>query len=116
LNLRIALMSLHEKYFRVLSGLAPAGAVGVSLLLASATPSEADYHPLAVQSPGAVPDRLAAIREAVSAVVASDTAAGNAIGRLAWGNVMGNSTRWSNLSRSHFIERWGNYWHNTFYR
>ena len=109
-------MSLHEKYFKVLSGLAPAGAVGVSLLLASATPSEADYHPLAVQSPGAVSDRLAAIREAISAVVASETDGGSAMGRLAWGNVIGNSARWPNVWRSHLVEHWGNYWYNTLNR
>lgn len=113
---RVAFMSWNQKYFRVLSGLAPASAVGVSLLLGSATPSGADDH-LAVQSDGAVSERLAAIRDAVSAIVESETAAGEAEGRLAWGNVIGSTAyRWPNMWQSHQIRRWGNYWANTLNR
>src|SRR5260370_10167968 len=63
---------LGQKYVRILSGMLPAGAVGMSLLLGSTTPSVANEHPAAAQPPASDKDRLserlAAIREAVSAV------------------------------------------------
>ena len=42
-------VSLREKYVKILSGMLPAGAVGMSLLLGSTTPSVASEHPTASQ-------------------------------------------------------------------
>ena len=65
-------MSLRQKYLKILSGMAPAGAVGVSLLLGSSTPGVASPDPAELQpwaaQPGRVSERLAAIRDAVSTV------------------------------------------------
>ena len=63
-------MSLRQKYLKILSEIMPAGAVGVSLLLGSTAPGDANQHP-AGSEPAAsdlfsVPERLAIIREAVS--------------------------------------------------
>ena len=38
-------MSLQQKYVKVLSGILPAGAVGMSLLLGSTAPTAASEHP-----------------------------------------------------------------------
>ena len=83
-------MSLRQKYFRVLSQIMPAGAVGASLLLGAAAPGNAAQLPansqLAAAHPSPVAERLAAIRQAVSDI------AGDAVGsrpgeqQLAWGN------------------------------
>jgi predicted cobalt transporter CbtA len=64
-------MSLCQKYLRILSGILPAGAVGVSVFLGSTTTSLAKEHSESSQSAAAatVAERLSAIREAVSAVV-----------------------------------------------
>jgi hypothetical protein len=65
-------MSLREKYLKVLSGIIPVGAVGASLLLGSTVPSAANEHPTGSQTSASdevrISERLAAIREAVSAV------------------------------------------------
>ncbi len=65
-------MLLRQKYLKILSGIFPAGAVGVSLMLGAAAPAIADTDPAMAQPPAAnqsrVSDRLAAIRDAVSAV------------------------------------------------
>ena len=63
-------MSLRQKYLKILSEIMPAGAVGVSLLLGSAAPGDANQHPAgsrpAASELSSVSERLAAIREAVS--------------------------------------------------
>ena len=64
-------MSLRQKYVKVLSGILPAGAVGMSLLLGATAPTAASEHPTTAQpfsDRDPVAERLAAIREAVSAV------------------------------------------------
>ena len=65
-------MLLRDKYLKILSGMLPAGAVGVSLMLGSAAPAAADHGPTQSQPPAAEPsgvsNRLAAIRDAVSAI------------------------------------------------
>src|ERR1700756_2995458 len=69
------LMSLRLKYFNILSGMVPAGALGVSLLLGSAAPCDAGKdpsNPLSSATRG-VSERLAAIREAVSELGAPST-------------------------------------------
>ena len=62
-------MSLQQKYVKVLSGILPAGFVGVSLLLGSTVPSVANEHPTTAQplaaNKDAVAQRLATIRDAV---------------------------------------------------
>jgi rSAM-associated Gly-rich repeat protein len=67
------LMSLRQKYLKILSGMASVGAVGASLLLGSAAPAVGEWDPAAEQPRMAdgisVSQRLAAIREAVSDVV-----------------------------------------------
>src|SRR5437763_14049101 len=89
-------VSLRQKYVKILSGMLPAGAVGMSLLLGSIPPSAANEHPAASQ-PSApdkdrLSERLAAIREAVSAVGGPGGTAAkpeNQNRRLAWGNWWG---------------------------
>jgi len=74
-------MSLRDKYLKVLSGVAPAGA-GIVLLLGSAMPSAAARHPAGAEplaaNSASVSERLAAIREAVSDVTKGDNAAARA--------------------------------------
>ncbi len=108
--LREDLLSLRRKYLSVLKNLAPAGAVGVSLILGAAVPAAASEEPLGKQ-PSAlenqmVSERLAAVREAVSdigreqAVPATD-------GRVAWWwRNWGGWPNWPNW------RNWGNWWHN----
>jgi rSAM-associated Gly-rich repeat protein len=66
------MMLLQRKYLKILAGLLPAGAMGVSLALGTTAPAAADPEPQGRPTPGAsqtrVADRLAAIRDAVSAV------------------------------------------------
>jgi hypothetical protein len=68
--MEVIAMSVQARYLKVLSKIIPAGAVSASLLLGSATPSEAS---LTEAQPSAsatlrVSERLGAIREAVSAI------------------------------------------------
>src|SRR5437016_7201491 len=44
-------LSLHRKYLRILSALAPSGAIGMSILLASSAPSVAREHPAGAEPP-----------------------------------------------------------------
>ena len=79
-------MSLRQKYVKIFSEVFPAGAMGVSLLLGSAAPADANQPPTG-GSPAAfadVADRLAAIRDAVSDL--SPTIGADGEQRLAWGN------------------------------
>src|SRR5947209_20343511 len=81
-------MSLRLKYLDILSGLVPAGALGVSLLLGSAGPCGASEHPmnsLPAETQG-VSERLAAIREAVSELGAPTMRSSEGEQQLAWGN------------------------------
>ena len=82
-------MSLRQKYVKIFSEIFPAGAMGVSLLLGSATPGEANQHPATFQPAtseiSGVSERLAAIRNAVSDLSAAVEAA-DGEQQLAWGN------------------------------
>jgi hypothetical protein len=82
-------MSLRQKYVKIFSEIFPAGAMGVSLLLGSAAPSEASGHPLGLQPPAAetagTSERLAAIRDAVSDLSVAGASTGGEQ-QLAWGN------------------------------
>ena len=111
-------MSLHQKYLKILSALAPTGAVGMSILLASSAPSVAREHPAGTE-PATTPsprvsERLDAIRGAMSevvgqAVVATESPTGER--QMAWGN-------WGNGGFGIFLgPPWGNWhdwnnWHN----
>src|SRR5262249_24165530 len=88
----VLLMSLHDKYLRILSRIAPAGAAGIELLLGPPMPPAAARHsasvePLAGDQAG-VSERLAAIRQAVSEVAEGDGGAARSEDELhlAWGN------------------------------
>lgn len=81
-------MSLRQKYFKIFSEIFPAGAMGVSLLLGSAAPGDANQRPLSSQPVASesygVSERLAAIRDAVSDVSPAAIPAEDE--QLAWGN------------------------------
>jgi hypothetical protein len=115
-------MSLRQKYVKILSGIFPAGAVGVSLLLGSTAPSTANEHPAAYQPAAAekdrVSERLAAIREAVSDVSDPDGAAANRKVQLAWGNWWNGGGwgwgggGWPNWNNWRNWNNWNNWWRN----
>jgi hypothetical protein len=106
-------MSLCEKYLKILSRIIPVGAVGASLLLGSTAPSAANDRPTGSQTSASdevrVSERLAAIREAVSAVAQPESGARPSDGnlQLAWGN------RWNNWGwRGRRGWGWGRPWNN----
>ena len=105
-------MSLRQKYQTILSQLAPVGAVGVSLVLGAAAPAAASEPPAgpqpSVMDKQGVSERLAAVRDAVSAVDQMKADATKAEGRLAWGN-WGFGWGWPNW---HNWSNWGNWFHN----
>ncbi len=118
-------MSLQQKYLDILSGIVPAGAVGVSLLLGSTGPGAASEHPASLQPPAApVGERLAAIREAVSSVLGPEAArpADDNL-KLAWGNWWRNGGwgwrrpgwgggGWPNWNNWRNWNNWNNFWRN----
>ena len=65
-------LSLRDKYREIVSRLMTPGAIGMAVLLGAAAPSAASQEPTGQQPSSAqgerVSERLAAIREAVSAV------------------------------------------------
>jgi len=124
-------MSLRQKYVKILSGMLPAGAVGMSVLLGSTMPSVANEHPAAsqpsVSDKDRLSERLAAIREAVSAVAEPDGMAAKPDypeRRLAWGNWWGGGWGyrpwggygygygWPNWNNWHNWNNWNNFWRN----
>jgi hypothetical protein len=119
-------MTLRQKYVNILSGVLPAGAVGVSLLLGSTAPSAANQDPAASQASTSdrdrVAERLTAIREAVSTVAEPEGKAGKPEGdrRLAWGNWWNNwgmyrpwgGWGWPNWNNWHNWNNWRNWWNN----
>ena len=118
------LMKLRQKYLRIISGIAPVGAVGVSLLLGSTLPSDAAGRGVVLQSPAAeqgVSERLAAIREAVFQVAGSGLTGshGDPNVQLVWGNQWFNGgwnrrrgwgRPWGNWAN--FRPAWNNFWRN----
>lgn len=121
-------LSLHDKYLKILSALAPSGAAGVSILLASTVPGVASAPP-ASADPAATPaprvaERLDAIRGAMSEVMSGPgvEATVNVDGdrKLAWFNGgWGNGgvgiflgPPWSNWHDWNNWHNWGNGWHN----
>lgn len=80
-------LSLRPKYREIVSKLMTPGAIGMAVLLGSVAPGTASQQPSPAPGQG-VSERLAAIREAVSAVAGGQNQATEAAGeqRLAWGN------------------------------
>jgi hypothetical protein len=122
-------MSLRQKYVNILSGVLPAGALGVSLLLGATGSSTADTPPEGSQRLASdedrVSERLAAVREAVSAVAGSDGGpekAEKGKHQLAWGNWWGGWgyrpwgyygwPNWPNWNNWHNWNNWNNSWRN----
>ena len=122
------MISLRQKYLNILSGLAPAGVAGASILLGAAAPSLAIPDPAGIQpqarQEAPVSERLAAIREAASAL-ARQTAGTEDDGvgklRLAWGNWWRNGGwgwrpwwgwGWPNWNNWHNWHNWPNWWRN----
>ena len=120
-------MSLHRKYLAILSALAPSGAIGMSILLASTAPSAAREHPANAEPPATpaprVSERLDAIRGAMSEVTGPGIEATLPVGgerRVAWFNGgWGNGgigvfigPPWSNCNNwNNWHNGWNN-WHN----
>ena len=121
-------MSLHDKYLRILSALAPSGAVGVSILLASAVPGVASTHPGSGESSATpeprVSERLDAIRSAMSEITGPGVEATvnvNGERRLAWFNggwgnggvgIFLGGPPWNNWHDWNNWHNWGNGWRN----
>jgi hypothetical protein len=113
--------SLRQKYRKILSEIMPAGAVGISLLLGSTAPGDANQHPSGSQPAASdlasVSERLAAIRDAASDVAGSAAAAGHDEQQLAWGNWWRNGgwrgPGWRNGGWGNWRNGWRNGgWHN----
>ena len=113
-------MLLRQKYQEVVSKLVTPGALGAAVLLGSAASAAASQEAVATPASGLqndrVSERLAAIRDAVSAVAgASSQAADVAAERqLAWGN-WGWGRPWGNWGWGGPWNNWNNWrngWHN----
>jgi hypothetical protein len=109
------ILSLRQKYQTVLAQLAPAGAVGVSLALGAALPAVASEppagNPPSVTEKEKISERLAAVRDAVTAVAETKADAAKTDGRLAWGN-WGYGFGWPNWNNWHNWPNWGNWFRN----
>ena len=115
-----------RKYLNVVSRLVSPGTIGMAVLLGSAAPAPAAQHPAGVQNTGAqqerVSERLAAIREAVSALAdsAGDPATPSGEQRMAWhnwgnGGGWGWGRPWANFNFGLPWNNWNNWrngWHN----
>ena len=114
-------MKLVHKYLGIISGIAPVGAVGISVLLGTTISSDAAERVTAARTPVAeqtVSERLAAIREAVFAVAGSGLVGtdGDPNIQLVWGNRWFNGNRWG-WGRPwgnwrNFAPPWRNFWRN----
>jgi hypothetical protein len=105
-------LSPRQKYLGILKNLAPAGAVGVSLMLGAAAPAAASTQPADAQPSSLenqnVSERLAAVRAAVSAV-GNEQVGLDGDGRVAWwwrNFGFGGWPNWPNW------RNWGNWWRN----
>jgi hypothetical protein len=108
-------LSLRVKYQTILTQLAPAGAVGVSLALGAAAPAAASTpangdQPSATAKDG-VSERLAAVRDAVTELDLTKADAAKTDGRLAWGN-WGYGWGFPNWNNWHNWPNWRNWWRN----
>ena len=123
-------MAASQNYRKILSVLLPAGALGMSIVLGSTgaqAAREIALEPQAGAASSRVAERLAAIRDAVSAVTVPGTQAAPAADgseRLAWHNwanfgiglPLWNDWRngWKNWGNNwkNGWNNWGNGWHN----
>ena len=98
-------MPVQASYLKILSKIIPAGAVGASLLLGSATPSQAsltDAQPSASDTLR-VSERLGAIRDAVSDImIGANIDPGGGERQLTWNNVWSN---WFGPPRGSVLKR-----------
>jgi rSAM-associated Gly-rich repeat protein len=98
------MLALRQKYLEIVSKLMTPGAIGMAVLLGAAAPSAASQDPSPAQGER-VSERLAAIRDAVSAVSGAPQSTSEAAGeRLAWHN-WGNGGGWGGGG-------WGRPWAN----
>ena len=113
-------MSLRRKYEQIVRALGSSGALGAVIVLGSAVPAAASQGPAVIEP--SVSARLAAIREAVSAVAEPPgEAAKSGDLRLAWGNWWRNfgwGRPWGNFgyyrpwNNWHNWNNWNNFWRN----
>ena len=114
-------MKLRQKYLNIISGIAPVGAAGISLLLGATLPSHAATSLANSPDRQGVSEQLAAIREAVFVVAGSGLAVGkdNPNIQLVWGNRWFNGgwgrrrgwgPPWGNWRN--FRPAWNNFWRN----
>jgi hypothetical protein len=115
----MARMSLRQRYATLFSKIMPAGAVGLSMLLGSAAPSDAAARSADQQA--ALPDRpsvaerLTAIRQAVSDIARDGGKSGPDEQQLVWGNWRNGGWRnggWRNWRNGWRNGGWQNWWHN----
>jgi hypothetical protein len=113
-------LSLRQKYLDIVSRVMTPGAVGMAVLLGAAAPGAASKEPAGPAAAPAEPvsERLAAIREAVSAVSESQPPAEDTGGfRLAWHNWgnggfgFGLGAPWANFGFGAPWNNWNN-WRN----
>jgi hypothetical protein len=93
--------------------------MGLSAALGAATPAAASQPPASAQpsvtEKEGVSERLAAVRDAVSAIADETAAAAKNDGKLAWGNWYGYGARgwgWPNWNNWHNWNNWGNWFRN----
>ena len=106
-------LSLRQKYLKILSGLVPAGAIGMSLALGSTMPAAASNEPASAQPAGRgdrVSERLAAIRDAVSQLAPTDPTKTKPEQRLAFVNFRNGG--FGIGIPGPFVSPWGNGWNN----
>ena len=118
-------MKLRQKYLRIISGIAPVGAVGISVLLGATISSDAAERVTAPRTAIAdqtVAERLTAIREAVFAVAGSGLTGtdrdpnielvwGNRWSNGGWNRRWGWGRPWGNW-RNFAPPPWSNFWRN----
>jgi hypothetical protein len=109
------LLSRRQQYLTTLVRLTPLSAIGVSLALGGAVPAAASEPPDGRQPNASakegISERLAAVRDAVSAIADDKAASAKAEGRLAWGN-WGFGYGWPNWNNWHNWRNWGNFFRN----
>ena len=115
-------MSLRQKYLKVLADIIPVGATSLSLLIGSTALSDANPQRSESQeqpNKASVSERLAAIRGAVSDIIASDATQEpeSRAPQVHFAAKSGGSgppqSRWSNYSRPFYNwKTWGNWFHN----
>ncbi len=116
-------MSLRQRYLNILTGIIPAGLVGASLLLGSATPVAANRETAGGAAAAArVSERLAAVREAVSDVAGPGAKAEPQLawwGNVGWGRPGWRNGGWRNVGwrnggwrNGGWHNGWNNFWRN----